>query len=132
MERLPQIVDLVKNLQIHACLAMEGSCFDYIMDHPTISETQKKFILKKTKIFGRSTPDQKKGIVEALCRFKNSKNLCVGFVGDGANDFKALNNADFGLSIENPEASIASPFTSPQKELTILEDLIIEGKWHFF
>lgn len=132
MERLPQIVDLVKNLQIQACLAMEGSCFDYIMDHPTISETQKKFILKKTKIFGRSTPDQKKGIVEALCRFKNSKNLCVGFVGDGANDFKALNNADFGLSIENPEASIASPFTSPQKELTILEDLIIEGKWHFF
>lgn len=37
---------------------------------------------------------------------------CVGFIGDGANDAQALNEANFGLSIGNNESSLAASIST--------------------
>lgn len=125
---LPGVIASAQRAKIRASLAMEGSCFEHIWNHTALTPKQRRFILKRTKIFGRANPNQKKDIVRVLRAEKNPRNKCVGFVGDGANDFKALNQADFGLSIDNTEASIASPFVSAQAELDVLEKLLIEGR----
>ena len=129
IDNLPDIISSAQKSEIRASIAMQGECFDFILNLKELSQEQKNFILKRTKIFGRANPDQKKNIILALKERKNKSNKCVGFVGDGANDFKALNIADFGLSIDNPDATIASPFVSSENELYILEKILIEGKF---
>jgi cation-transporting ATPase 13A3/4/5 len=125
---LPGIISSAQKSSVKASIAMEGSCFDYLINKIKLTPQQHNFILKRTKIFGRANPDQKRNIINSLRHQKNPQNICVGFVGDGANDFKALNQADFGLSIDNTEASIASPFVSSKSDLSIIEHLLNEGR----
>ena len=50
---------------------------------------------QKYHIFGRTSPEQKKKIIEAL----QAKGHTVGFVGDGVNDVLALKTADCGIAM---------------------------------
>ena len=43
--------------------------------------------------------------------------------GDGANDCGALKAAHAGISLSDSEASVASPFTSKQANISFFEDL---------
>ena len=110
-------------------LAMDGPCVSYLYNQEGLTEDELEFLLVKTKIYGRSNPDQKRIIIERLKDFKSEDKLCVGFVGDGANDCKALNRADIGLSIGNSEASMASPFITQSDDISKVKDLLELGKF---
>ena len=47
--------------------------------------------------------------------------------GDGANDCGALKKAHAGISLSEAEASVASPFTSKEPNISCVPELIREG-----
>lgn len=111
------------------CIAMDGKCVSYFMNSKDLDESHVKFLLKKSKIYGRCNPDQKRIVIERFKEIKEPHKKCVGFVGDGANDCKALNRADIGLSIGNSESSMASPFITSSDEISKIKDLLELGKF---
>ena len=70
------------------------------------------------------SPEQKHLLVERL----QDLGYCAGFCGDGANDCGALKASDVGLSLSEAEASVAAPFTSQEKDLKCVIQLIREGR----
>ena len=52
----------------------------------------------------------------------------VAMCGDGANDCGALKAAHAGISLSEAEASVASPFTSKQPNISCVPELIREGR----
>ena len=48
--------------------------------------------------------------------------------GDGANDCGALRTAHAGISLSEAEASVASPFTSKEPNISCVPEVIREGK----
>ena len=47
--------------------------------------------------------------------------------GDGANDCGALRTAHAGISLSEAEASVASPFTSKEPNISCVPEVIREG-----
>lgn len=111
------------------CVAMDGPSVSHFYNTPSLKEGQLDFLLEHTRIYGRANPDQKRIVIERLKQLKNDDDLCVGFVGDGANDCKALNRADIGLSIGNAEGSMASPFVTVSDDVGKIRDLLELGKF---
>ncbi|KAJ3314645.1 hypothetical protein HDV04_005651 [Boothiomyces sp. JEL0838] len=81
-------------------------------------------LIPKVRIFSRTKPDQKTWIVECLIE----KNLYVGMCGDGTNDCGALKAAHVGLALSSAEASIVAPFTSADKKIEDIVELVKEGR----
>jgi cation-transporting ATPase 13A3/4/5 len=111
------------------CIAMDGKSVSHFYNTPVLKNGELNFLLEKTKIYGRANPDQKKIVIERLKDLKHQDDLCVGFVGDGANDCKALNRADIGLSIGNAEGSMASPFITCSDDVGKIRDLLELGRF---
>lgn len=110
-------------------IAMDGKSVSYFYNTNVLDDQDLEFLLKHTKIYGRTNPDQKRIVIERLKELKGPKNRCVAFVGDGANDCKALNRADIGLSIGNSDASMASPFVTESQDLHKIIDLLELGRY---
>lgn len=110
-------------------LAVEGDAFDILLKQYQNEPEVLHKIVQKIAIFGRSRPDQKERVVNILKTINEPKEIKIGFVGDGSNDSKALNSAHMGLSISNIETSIAGSFSSPEKDISPVIDLLIEGRY---
>ena len=82
-------------------------------------------LLKKTQVFARMKPDQKRALMEA---YEEVLDVYAGMCGDGANDCGALKAARIGLSLGRTEASIAAPFTSTVQSITVVPTLIKQGR----
>jgi len=82
--------------------------------------------LAHTTIFARVTPDQKSRII----KLERSKNVDVGFLGDGINDAPALHEADVGISVDSATdvAKDAADIVLLEKDLGILADGVVEGR----
>ncbi|XP_034446104.1 cation-transporting ATPase 13A2 isoform X1 [Hippoglossus hippoglossus] len=102
-------------------LAINGKSFAALCDH--FPEYLPK-VLMRTTVFARMTPDQKTQLVKEL----QNLDYRVGMCGDGANDCGALRAADVGVSLSEAEASIASPFTSRNENISCVPLLIREGR----
>ncbi|CAH1772705.1 unnamed protein product [Owenia fusiformis] len=82
-----------------------------------------KLVVRGT-VFARMSPEQKSQLVEAL----QEVGYYVGMCGDGANDCGALKTAHAGVSLSEAEASVASPFTSKEPNITCIPAVIKEGR----
>ncbi|OON21204.1 IC domain protein, HAD ATPase, P-type family [Opisthorchis viverrini] len=102
-------------------LAISGKTWSTIKEHyPWLIP---KLVVKGT-VFARFSPDQKTQLIETL----QSVGYFVAMCGDGANDCGALKTAHAGVSLSEAEASVASPFTSKQQNITCIPALIREGR----
>ncbi|KAI9326864.1 hypothetical protein BDR26DRAFT_826602 [Obelidium mucronatum] len=104
-------------------LAVTGDVFAWMLEH---SHKMNSFfrMLIKAQVFARMSPEQKKLLVSSLQQL----GYCVGFCGDGANDWGALQAADVGVSLSEVELSVAAPFTSKCNSIACIVNLIKEGR----
>ncbi|CAH8487024.1 unnamed protein product [Schistosoma turkestanicum] len=102
-------------------LAMSGKTWAIIREHyPWLIP---KLVVKGT-VFARFHPEQKAQLIESL----QSVGYFVSMCGDGANDCGALKVAHAGIALSETEASVASPFTSKQQNISCVPTLIREGR----
>ncbi|KAI8613526.1 hypothetical protein BC830DRAFT_1131916 [Chytriomyces sp. MP71] len=104
-------------------LAVTGEVFSWM--HEFADRTTSFYrMLVKAQVFARMSPEQKKQLVLSLQEI----GYCVGFCGDGANDWGALQTADVGVSLSEVEVSVAAPFTSKYSTIACIVTLIREGR----
>ncbi|XP_052278090.1 polyamine-transporting ATPase 13A3-like isoform X1 [Dreissena polymorpha] len=101
--------------------AVTGKSWAVLKEH--FSELMSKIVVRGT-IFARMSPDQKAQLVENL----QDLGYYVGMCGDGANDCGALKTAHAGISLSEAEASVASPFTSKNANISCVPTVIREGR----
>ena len=79
-----------------------------------------------TTVFAKLSPTQKARIVNIL---KNNGHV-VGYMGDGINDASAMKVSDVGISVDTAVdiAKESADIILLEKDLTVLEDGIIEGR----
>ncbi|CAG2115786.1 unnamed protein product [Medioppia subpectinata] len=102
-------------------LAIEGTIFQLIRQNDQKLLNQ---IIHKGTIFSRMSPDLKLNLIEVFQKQGHQ----VGMCGDGANDCGALRTANAGISLSVAEASVASPFTYKEKNISCVPMLISEGR----
>jgi magnesium-transporting ATPase (P-type) len=79
---------------------------------------------RNIQIFGRCSPVNKVSIVASFVEAGFVTLMC----GDGQNDCGSLKTADVGVSLSMAEASIVASFTSLNKTLTAVPEVLREGR----
>jgi len=102
-------------------LAVTGSVWDVISK---ISKHEAMGLAQFIRVYGRCTPINKADIITA---FVEKGHVCC-MAGDGGNDCGALKTAHVGIALSDADASIVSPFTSLDKNITAVVDVIKEGR----
>ncbi|KAI7892685.1 uncharacterized protein EV154DRAFT_585903 [Mucor mucedo] len=99
-------------------LAITGKAFRWLMEH---DEMRKYLFL--TRIFARMTPVDKMQCVELMM-----EKAITAMCGDGGNDCGALRSAHVGIAMSEAEASVVSPFSTPNRSVQSCVDLLIQGR----
>jgi magnesium-transporting ATPase (P-type) len=102
-------------------LAISGRAWEILLlEHPKAVLALAPF----ASVFGRLTPHDKVSVIKTY--------VDLGFVtlmsGDGGNDVGALKAAHVGVALSDAEASIVAPFTSLDKTITSVVDVVKEGR----
>ena len=96
---------------------------DYDMIHAFFPEW-KNYLVTNGFVLARMKPENKAQFIEDL----SDVGYITAMVGDGSNDCNALKRAHVGISLSELEASVASPFTSQNPDISCVEKLIREGR----
>lgn len=99
-------------------LAVTGKAFRWLVDHD-----QMRRYLFYTRIFARMTPVDKMMCVELMM-----EKAITAMCGDGGNDCGALRSAHVGIAMSEAEASVVSPFSTPNRSVQSCVDLLIQGR----
>jgi len=99
-------------------LAVTGDVWDSL-DISFVSELS-PFV----RVFGRCTPAHKVAIISHYCDQGKITLMC----GDGGNDCGALKAAHVGVALSDAEASMVSPFTSLDKSIVSVTEILKEGR----
>ncbi|GAN01913.1 P-type ATPase (P-ATPase) Superfamily [Mucor ambiguus] len=99
-------------------LAITGKAFRLLMSNGTMRD-----YLFSTRIFARMTPVDKMQCVELLM-----ERAITAMCGDGGNDCGALRSAHVGIAMSEAEASVVSPFSTPNRSVQACVDLLIQGR----
>ena len=102
-------------------LAVTGDVWSTLVSH---SEQEALALAQYIRVFGRCTPIDKVSVVELFV--KNGTTSCM--VGDGGNDCGALKTAHIGIALSDAEASVVAPFTSLDKSITSVVEVLKEGR----
>ena len=83
-------------------------------------------IVRRTDVFGRVTPEQKRGLVHAL----QKDGHCVAMTGDGVNDALALKDADLGIAMGNgaPATKAVAQIVLVDQKFSVLPGVLAEGR----
>jgi magnesium-transporting ATPase (P-type) len=81
-------------------------------------------IAKQIRVFGRCNPSDKASVVTNFAENGYTTLMC----GDGQNDCGSLKSAHVGIALSSAEASIVAPFTSLDKTITSVTDVLREGR----
>lgn len=99
-------------------LAITGKVFRWLVDHDQI-----RHYLFITRVFARMTPVDKMQCVELMM-----EKAITAMCGDGGNDCGALKSAHVGIAMSEAEASVVSPFSTPNRSVQACVDLLIQGR----
>ena len=102
-------------------LAMHSRVWNYLI------ETEKELaltLLEHTAVIGRCSPSDKVSVVESI----KEQGYITAMVGDGGNDCGALKTAHVGIALSDSEASIVAPFTSINRCITSIVEVVREGR----
>jgi len=117
-----QIVDLPSIDSMKASgtmLAVSGEAFEYLK-----SSSLNLQYMDLIRVYGRCTPHDKVAVVSQFVEQGYITMMC----GDGGNDCGALKTAHVGIALSDAEASIVAPFTSLDKTITSVVDVLLEGR----
>ena len=101
--------------------------YDKAIDMMTVSEDADfRKIAEKYTVFGRTTPQQKKKLVQAL----KAEGHSVAMTGDGVNDLLALKEADCSIAMGNGSdaARQAAQVVLLKSDFSALPGLLLEGR----
>ena len=101
--------------------------YDEAIDMMTVSEDADfRKIAEKYTVFGRTTPQQKKKLVQAL----KAEGHSVAMTGDGVNDLLALKEADCSIAMGNGSdaARQAAQVVLLKSDFSALPGLLLEGR----
>lgn len=102
-------------------LAVTGDVWASLKQNsPEIASKLSEFI----RVYGRCTPLHKISVVNHFI----DEGYITMMTGDGGNDAGALKTAHVGVALSDAEASIVSPFTSLDKSITSVVDVLREGR----
>ena len=102
-------------------LAISGEVWTALLAR---SEVEAMQLANHIKVYGRCSPNDKVSIVATFVKHGYITLMC----GDGGNDCGALKTAHVGVALSDSEASIVSPFTSLDKSITSVLDVLKEGR----
>lgn len=115
---LPSIQNMVST---GTKLAVSGEAFDFLVSKETaLADRLMDLIL----VYGRCNPYHKVSLVSQFVK----KGYITMMCGDGGNDCGALKTAHVGIALSDAEASIVAPFTSLDKTITSVVDVLLEGR----
>ena len=110
-------MDKMDNFQI----ALSGDAWKYLQ----VADPKKAASLRDyIRVVGRCTPHDKVAVVQDYARAGQITLMC----GDGGNDCGALKAAHVGVALSDAEASIVAPFTSLEKDIASVVDVVREGR----
>jgi magnesium-transporting ATPase (P-type) len=102
-------------------LAISGRAWKILCsEHPNVVASLAPF----ASVFGRLTPQDKVSVI----RTYNDLGFVTLMAGDGGNDVGALKTAHVGVAMSDNEASMVAPFTSLDKTITAVVDVVKEGR----
>jgi cation-transporting ATPase 13A3/4/5 len=81
-------------------------------------------IARQVRVFGRCNPSDKVSVVTNFVENGSITLMC----GDGENDCGALKAAHAGVAMSSSEASVVAPFTSLDKTITSVINVLREGR----
>ena len=102
-------------------LAMTGEVWNALCRNYPKEATS---LIDYIRVIGRCTPFDKVSVISALNELGHVTLMC----GDGGNDCGALKTAHVGIALSESEASIVSPFTSLDKSIFSVVDVLREGR----
>ncbi len=93
---------------------------------PAIGSDAFRRMAVETDVFGRVTPEQKRGLVHAL----QKDGYTVAMTGDGVNDALALKDADLGIAMGNaaPATKAVSRLVLVNGQFSVLPDVVADGR----
>ena len=119
-----QLIDTLMNHRVNHCnieLALSGSVWDKLWELDKVKATK---IAHFVRVIGRCSPHTKVTIVDSFNRDGFITMMC----GDGGNDCGALKTAHVGVALSDAEASVVAPFTSLDKTITSVVEVLKEGR----
>lgn len=117
--QLPPLQELKLHPDIALCVS--GAVWSTILQNSRDVALQ---LVEHIRVYGRCTPNDKIAVVSALI----DKGYITSMCGDGGNDCGALKTAHVGIALSDAEASIVSPFTSLDKSILSIVDVLKEGR----
>lgn len=81
-------------------------------------------ISRHVRVFGRCKPGEKVSVVATFVSNGYTTLMC----GDGRNDCGGLKTAHVGIALSSSEASVVAPFTSLDKSLSSVTEVLREGR----
>jgi magnesium-transporting ATPase (P-type) len=122
--------DTVLQLPLHQILDSTGEEVDLAITGEAwsvVSSTAPDFgaaIADRIRVFGRCSPSDKVSVVSNFVDRGRVTLMC----GDGQNDCGSLRAAHVGVALSNTEASIVAAFTSLDKNITAVIEILREGR----
>lgn len=120
LTKLPSF-DELKSSNSNVELALTGGVWDQLWEHDMELATSLAHFVR---VIGRCSPHTKITMVDCFNRDGFITLMC----GDGGNDCGALKTAHVGVALSDAEASVVSPFTSLDKTITSVVEVLKEGR----
>ncbi|KAL7521821.1 hypothetical protein ACHAWX_006509 [Stephanocyclus meneghinianus] len=113
--------DPLVSIPENTVLAMTGEVWNHLLRYDPKSAIA---LGNQTFVFGRCTPNDKVSVVSTFVKYGDITLMC----GDGGNDCGALKAAHVGIALSDAEASVVAPFTSLDKTITSVTEVLKEGR----